>query len=70
MKTRLEWQEEAAGFKGYAFEDILEVCKSVEDSIVEGYENGLFEEKKTPRNTQKDFGKRLRTKQRGVFYND
>ena len=54
MKTRLEWQEEAPEFKGYAFEDILEVCKSVEDSIVEGYENGLFEEKNA-----EEYAKRL-----------
>lgn len=45
MKTRLEWQEEAVEFKGYTFEEILAVCKSAEDTIVEGYENGLFEEK-------------------------
>lgn len=54
MKTILEWQEEAEEFKGSTFEEVLEVCKSVEDGIVEGYENGLFEEKNA-----EEYAKRL-----------
>lgn len=54
MKTRLEWQEEAEGFRGYTFEEILAVCESVEDSIVEGYESGHYEEKNA-----EEYAKRL-----------
>ena len=54
MKTRLSWQEEEAEFKGYSFDEVLEVCKSVEDNIVSGYEKGLFEEKNA-----EEYAKRL-----------
>jgi len=54
MKTRLEWQEEAEEFKGSTFEEVLEVCKSAEEHIVEGYEDGLFEEKNA-----EEYAKRL-----------
>lgn len=54
MKTRLDWQEEAAELKGYAYEEVLAVCKSIEDTIVEGYENVLFEEKNA-----EEYAKRL-----------
>lgn len=54
MKQRYEWQEEAAEFKGYTFEEVLAVCKSAEEHIVEGYEDGLFEEKNS-----EEYAKRL-----------
>lgn len=44
-KTRLDWAEEAKEFEGWSFDDALKCCQSAEKSIVEGYEEGRYEEK-------------------------